>query len=168
MIENNIKDYLFDEIEKIISYRPSAEQIFDYIYGVLNTKHYVEKYNDLLKQNYPRIVYPTSMEMFETVVYYGNLLKAIHLDNPGEYLTRTEVTVNKHRFDDGKLYLNKDLYLEIDSETWEFKIGACQVIKNWIKSREGESILLEEFKNIIWKVENTIYIKEKLNSSWSL
>lgn len=167
MIESNIKDHLFDEIEKIISYRPTGEQIFDYIYGILNTKHYVEKYNDLLKQNYPRIVYPTDVDMFEIVAYYGNLLKAIHLDNP-EFETITEVTINKHKFDDGKLHLNKDSYLEIDSETWEFKIGACQVIKNWIKAREGESIILEELKNVIWKVENTIYIKEKLNSSWTL
>ena len=49
----NIKEYLFEEMQQITGLEViTPEQMMDYIYGVLNSPCYVEKFNDLLKQNY--------------------------------------------------------------------------------------------------------------------
>ena len=44
----NLKKEIVDEIEKIVG-KVSPEDIFDYIYAVLHSPNYREKYKDFLK-----------------------------------------------------------------------------------------------------------------------
>lgn len=61
------------------SHITTPEQIFDYIYGVLHTPSYREKYKEFLKIDFPRIPYPENKADFERVVSIGNKLRKLHL-----------------------------------------------------------------------------------------
>ncbi len=61
------------------SHITTPEQVFDYIYGVLHTPSYREKYKEFLKIDFPRIPYPENKAEFERIVSIGNKLRKLHL-----------------------------------------------------------------------------------------
>ena len=62
-----------------IADEPSASQaIFDYIYGVLHSPTYRERYKEFLKVDFPRIPYPKVAAEFEHYRHYGNQLRELH------------------------------------------------------------------------------------------
>ena len=61
------------------SHKTSPEQIFDYIYGVLHTPSYRERYKEFLKIDFPRIPYPQNAEEFNRIASIGEKLRKLHL-----------------------------------------------------------------------------------------
>lgn len=68
--------------------------ILDYIYAVLHSPIYREKYKEFLKIDFPRVPYPTNKETFWQLVKLGGELRQIHLlDSPTveKYITQYPV-----------------------------------------------------------------------------
>ena len=53
--------------------------ILDYIYAVLHSPNYREKYKEFLKIDFPRVPYPEDKETFWQLVKLGGELRQIHL-----------------------------------------------------------------------------------------
>ena len=53
--------------------------LLDYIYAVLHSPSYREKYKEFLKIDFPRVPYPTSLSKFQTLTKLGSELRQIHL-----------------------------------------------------------------------------------------
>src|SRR5699024_5245546 len=53
--------------------------LLDYIYAVLHSPTYREKYKEFLKINFPRVPYPKDTEKFWKLVKLGGELRQIHL-----------------------------------------------------------------------------------------
>lgn len=53
--------------------------VLDYIYAVLHSPAYREKYKEFLKIDFPRVPYPTSAEKFWDLVALGGELRELHL-----------------------------------------------------------------------------------------
>lgn len=167
-IESNIKESFIKEINDCLGDTEiQAKHIMDYIYGYLNMPSYVEKYNDLLKQNYPRVPYPKDYDEFYKIASIGRELRLLHLF---EFETKTstdiefpcKINVNKKL----EISVNNDIIFQLKNDIWEFKIGACQILKNWIKARADEEITFEEFSHflkMITAIEETIKLRKKLN-----
>ena len=58
---------------------PSPEDIFHYIYAVLHTPQYRERYREFLKVDFPRIPYPKDADSFSRLAAIGERLVAVHL-----------------------------------------------------------------------------------------
>lgn len=56
--------------------------LLDYIYTVLHSPTYREKYKEFLKIDFPRVPYPTDSETFWQLVELGGKLRNIHLLEP--------------------------------------------------------------------------------------
>ena len=65
-----LKKEIVNEIEKIIG-KTTPENIFDYIYAVLHSPTYREKYKEFLKIDFPRVPYPKNKKQFEILVALG-------------------------------------------------------------------------------------------------
>ncbi|MGN6617849.1 MAG: type ISP restriction/modification enzyme [Ilyomonas sp.] len=85
--------------------------ILDYIYAVLHSPTYREKYKEFLKIDFPRVPYPKDAATFWQLVKRGGQLRQIHLlESPvvEKYITQYPVdgsnTVTKPRYEDGKVY----------------------------------------------------------------
>lgn len=59
--------------------RPSEVKVFDYIYGVLHSPAYRDKFAEFLKIDFPRIPYPPSPEVFAHISEKGEQLRRLHL-----------------------------------------------------------------------------------------
>jgi predicted helicase len=53
--------------------------ILDYIYAVLHSPKYREKYKEFLKIDFPRVPYPKDQKTFFDLVELGSQLREIHL-----------------------------------------------------------------------------------------
>jgi len=74
----NLNKEILTEIEKTTG-KVSPEDILDYIYAVLHSPAYREKYKEFLKIDFPRVPYPKDKKTFEKLVKLGTELRGLHL-----------------------------------------------------------------------------------------
>ncbi len=128
--------------------------ILDYIYAVLHSPTYREKYKEFLKIDFPRVPYPKDKETFFKLVQFGGELRQIHLlESPAveKYITQYPVdgdnAVNKIKFLDGKVYINDTQHFAgVPEVAWSFFIGGYQPAQKWLKDRKGRNL---EFDDIL-------------------
>ena len=130
---------------------PSPEDTLDYIYAVLHSPNYREKYKEFLKIDFPRVPVPTQVE-FDRLVPLGRELRELHLmkspaiDNYATtYPEAGSDEVEKIIYDDGKVYINATQYFGNVPETaWNFYIGGYQPAQKWLKDRKGRVLSSED------------------------
>jgi predicted helicase len=136
--------------------------LLDYIYAVLHSPKYREKYKEFLKTDFPRVPYP-SIENFWQLVELGGNLRALHLledktldtriiDINGEGTTEIKNKLNKKDFtiEDDKvtLNLNEDIsIINIPLIAWNFYIGGYQPAQKWLKDRVGRTLTRQDLKH---------------------
>jgi predicted helicase len=128
--------------------------ILDYIYAVLHSPTYREKYKEFLKIDFPRVPYPSDKETFWKLVKLGGEIRQIHLlESPitDKYITQYPIDgsniVVKPTFKDGKVYINETQYFNDVPETaWNFYIGGYQPAQKWLKDRKDRKL---EFEDIL-------------------
>ncbi len=75
----------------------SPTDILDYIYAVLHSPTYREKYKEFLKIDFPRVPYPKDLQTFENLVSLGAQLRQLHLlesDVTEKYITQYPIAGN--------------------------------------------------------------------------
>jgi len=144
--------------QKYPNYTP--EKVLGYIYAILHSPTYREKYADFLKIDFPKIPFCEDEKTFERLSKLGNELIEYHLLNEipqgKEYkdLVRLygegDSTINKITFVEGengknRLYVNNNIYFEhIPNEVYEFYIGGYQVLNKYLKDRKGKELNMNE------------------------
>jgi predicted helicase len=127
--------------------------ILDYIYAVLHSPTYREKYKEFLKIDFPRVPYPT-IEVFWQLVKLGGELRQIHLlESPTveKYITQYPIDgsneVSRPKYEDGKVYINETQYFDnVPEVAWNFYIGGYQPAQKWLKDRKERTL---EFDDIL-------------------
>ena len=126
--------------------------ILDYIYGVLYSNKYRNKYKEFLKIDFPRIPYPKNANYFFKIAQLGKQLRKIHLfESPvvNEFITSYPVNgdneVIKPQYKDNKVYINKTQYFNnVPEIAWNFYIGGYQPAQKWLKDRKGRILSYED------------------------
>ncbi|MBX3723163.1 MAG: N-6 DNA methylase [Turneriella sp.] len=131
--------------------------LLDYIYGVLHSPNYREKYKEFLKIDFPRVPYPASAKEFWAFAELGGELRALHLmESPklGKLITKFSVSgsneVEKISFEPttkglGKVFINKDQYFDgVPEVAWSFYIGGYQPAQKWLKDRKGRVLTTDD------------------------
>lgn len=148
--------------------------ILDYIYGVLHSNKYRNKYKEFLKIDFPRIPYPESSDYFFKIAELGKQLRKIHLlESPivNEFVTSYPVggdnEVIKPEYKDNKVYINKTQHFDnVPEIAWNFYIGGYQPAQKWLKDRKGRILSYEEvmhYQKIIKALLETHTIMQRLN-----
>jgi len=154
--------------------------ILDYIYGVLHSPAYREKYKEFLKIDFPRVPYPENAAVFWFYAKAGKDLRKLHLmesDRLRKLITKYPVhgdniiTQIKNRpMQNGKMrvYINDTQYFdEVPQEAWEFYIGGYQPAQKWLKDRKGRKLSAQEnlhWQKIIAALSETQRVMQTLNS----
>jgi predicted helicase len=170
----NLKKEIVDEIESIVG-KTSPEDIFDYIYAILHSPSYREKYKEFLKIDFPRIPYPKDKKNFEKLVKLGSELRELHLlelPKVNKFITTYPVagsdTVDmKPELKDGKVFINNKQYFgNVPEIAWSFWIGGYQPAQKWLKDRKGRELTngdIEHYQKMIVALTETGRIIEKVN-----
>lgn len=112
----------------------SPIDILDYIYAVLHSPSYREKYKEFLKIDFPRVPYPEDAKTFWKLVKLGGELRQIHLlESPivENYITSYPISgdnkVGKVRYENSRVYINDTQYFDkVPEVAWSFYIGGYQ------------------------------------------
>jgi predicted helicase len=129
--------------------------ILDYIYAVLHSPSYREKYKEFLKIDFPRVPYPKDATTFWQLVALGGELRQIHLLESSvvsKPITGFPVggdnTVAKIAYTDGRVFFNDTQYFDGVPETaWNFYIGGYQPAQKWLKDRKGRKLKYDEIQH---------------------
>lgn len=161
----NLDETIWRQINDNIGQDALPEDIFDYIYGVLHSPNYREKYKEFLKVDFPRIPYPKNAEEFEHFRTNGHQLRELHLMHnvPQSMVTFPHggnMTVealrwewNKDDGNSGNVWINDTQCFEgVPAVAWEMFIGGYQPAQKWLKDRKGRKLSsddVEHYRNII-------------------
>ena len=148
----NLNPQIVREIESKVG-QTTPESIFDYIYGVLHSPSYREKYREFLKIDFPRIPYPENKDKFEHYRKYGEQLRKLHLmtDIPPSSVTFPiggDCVVDKPVYNNGRVYINKTQYFDnVPQSAWEFYVGGYQPAQKYLKDRKGRTLSVNEVEH---------------------
>lgn len=160
----NLDEKIWRKIDKCTKHKTTPEQVFDYIYGVLHTPSYREKYKEFLKIDFPRIPYPENKEEFERIASIGNKLRKLHLmeeipPQATSFDIEGDNAVSEIRFereipdqvgDDnyGKVFINKTQYFgNVPELAWNFYIGGYQPAQKWLKDRKNRTLTYDDISH---------------------
>jgi len=147
-------DLTFTNEKEITANTFAPIDILDYIYAVLHSPSYREKYKEFLKIDFPRVPYPRDKESFWQLVKLGGEIRQIHLlESPvvekfiTEYPVDGNHIVTKPIFIKGKVYINDTQYFDnVPEVAWNFYIGGYQPAQKWLKDRKDRKL---EFDDIL-------------------
>ena len=152
--------FVNEKIEDSTTFAPI--DILDYIYAVLHSPNYREKYKEFLKIDFPRVTYPKP-ETFWQLVSLGGKLRSLHLledtslderiidiKGEGELLIKNSLNKKDFTIEDEKveLRLNDEVsVVNIPLVAWEFYIGGYQPAQKWLKDRVGRVLNRADMKH---------------------
>ncbi len=182
--EPNLKAEYLRALAQQIGYEPSPEQVLAYLYAVLHSPTYRQRYASFLRQDFPRVPLPVSAEQFDALASLGQALIDLHLLRTPQ-LSQSHVCypvsgsnrVEKGypRYDapiphqhDGRVWINPKQYFEgVPGAVWNFTFGGYQVCQKWLKDRR-ERILsnaeIETYRQIIVALEETLRIMAQIDA----
>ena len=148
--------------------------ILDYIYAVLHSPIYREKYKEFLKIDFPRVPYPKDLQTFWQLVNLGGQIRQIHLlESPivESYITQYPIDgdniVNKISYKNEKVFINETQYFAgVPAIAWEFFIGGYQPAQKWLKDRKGRKLEFDDilhYQKIIVALFETSRIMNEIN-----
>lgn len=145
--QENISDWAVKQFLSALGTNVDKWQIFHYVYGLLHSPEYREKYQANLKRELPRIPLPKSIEQFQAFVSAGERLAELHvnyesqkeypleqIENPDKLLN-WRVEKMKLTKDKTAIIYNDFLTLAgIPPEAFEYKLGNRSALE-WIIDR---------------------------------
>ncbi len=150
------------------------QDLFDYIYAVLHSPSYRERYKEFLKIDFPRIPYPTDWEKFRDLAEKGEELRQLHLmenlpNSTGiSFPQAGSLQVDCYRWQDNRVYINSEQYFEgVPESAWNIFIGGYQPAQKWLKDRKGMILSFEDVKHyqhIIYVLQQTERIMNEIDN----
>lgn len=152
-----------------------AEAVLAYVYAVLYTPSYRERFGDFIKRDFPRVPLPSSAAAFSRLSKLGSELIDLHLlksepPNVASYPQKGDNRVEKADFDLSKsrVHINGAQYFDgVQQDVWNFTVGGYQVASKWLKDRKGRVLSFNEldtYRKMIAAVTETIRIQKKLDT----
>ena len=129
--------------------------ILDYIYAVLHSPTYREKYKEFLNIDFPRVPYPKDKDTFWKLVKLGGEIRQIHLlesdvvDKPiSKYPHTGTNVVGKTKYENGNVYINEtQCFEDVPEVAWNFYIGGYQPAQKWLKDRKDRELQIDDIRH---------------------
>ena len=167
------------------------EDIFGYIYAVLHSHHYCDRYEAHLKIDFPRVPPPESPELFQRLTKAGHELLALHLLDSlelNEFITTytgpRNPEVGRVGWSDDTIWLDAGKtnahqgqraikpgtigFQGVPEGVWDFHIGGYQICHKWLKDRKGRMLSDEDvahYQKIIVALNETIRIMANIEEA---
>lgn len=166
-------EFVAEKIDNKSTFAPI--DILDYIYAVLHSPTYREKYKEFLKIDFPRVPYPKDKDTFWQLVKLGGEIRQIHLLESAkveEYITSYPIDgdniVDNPKYKDTKVYINDTQYFDnVPEVAWNFYIGGYQPAQKWLKDRKDRKLEYEDilhYQKIIVALTETYRLMKEIDA----
>ncbi len=168
----NLNEKMIKELNKLYSREIPQEDIFFYIYGLLQSKKYRKRYEEFLKRDFPRIPFPNDYFNFIEISQLGKELADLHLmQKQRQSSVKFEISgsniIELIKYSDSKVYINKIQYFDgIPENIWNYYVGSYHVLDKWLKYRKDKELTVHEilhFIQIVEVIKCTLRIMEEID-----
>jgi len=155
----------------------TAEDIFCYVYGVLHSPGYRNRYAEFLKIDFPRLPLTGNRDLFFELVKFGGELSALHLlESPNLNHATTEFIGGRNQAVEKVTWLNDAVWFDkaqttgfkgVPRTVWNFRIGGYQVCEKWLKDRKGRTLSNEDithYRKITVALSETIRLMAEIDT----
>lgn len=173
----NIAKEVFENLQGAFKKKPTPEEILCYIYAMLYSNVYREKYAEFLKIDFPRIPFTKDYKLFKQLAALGEELTQLHLlkskllSKPiAKFRGAGEDVIEKVVY--GKencVYINPGKYFEgVSPVVWNYQIGGYQVMEKFLKDRKGRHMTdAETYCKIATAIHHTIIIQKQIDEIYA-
>jgi predicted helicase len=182
---NFITDHNHPDAGKKRTFNPL--DVLDYIYAILHSPTYRERYKEFLKIDFPRIPFTSDKKLFWKLVEKGRELREYHLmehDKSNKLITKFPVSGSNEvrnrltktdpgfKLTDkenkiGRVWINEEQYFDnVPELAWNFYIGGYQPAQKWLKDRRDRKLSydeIEHYQKIIVALVNTDRIMKEID-----
>ncbi|WP_308276405.1 type ISP restriction/modification enzyme [Prevotella sp.] len=169
----NLNDEEWQKFNNAIGRVAPPDELLAYIYAVLHSPSYRERYKEFLKVDFPRIPLPTSESEFVRLAQIGQQLIDLHMmRNTQSWKCDTTFPepgsqqIDMLKWKDKQVWINKQQYFgNVPEEVWNFYIGGYQPAQKWLKDRKGRTLVFDDIKHylyIIHALAETIKLMQKI------
>ncbi|OPG51562.1 DNA methyltransferase [Helicobacter pylori] len=157
-------------------------EILGYIYALLYSPNYRKRYEDFLKNDYPKILFTKNKDLFRVLSLLGIELIGLHvlnqesLNHSFEKLKDATIgescykethernpIIKKPSHNEQRLYINHSAYFSgVSQEIYDYRIGGYCVLDKYLKSHKNEPCNFDHVTNIIKVIARTIEIQKTL------
>lgn len=153
----------------------TPENILFYVYAVLFSSKFRNKYQQYLNKDFPRVPYPTSKDGFLRLARLGERLVKTHTSFESFVVSNDlhrlkgegNNIVEKSNLKNDNLYINKTQYFSsVSKEVYSLTIGGNSPLQKYLKDRKGKQLNTNDilsFKKIICAIEHTIQITKEID-----
>ncbi|WP_459111146.1 type ISP restriction/modification enzyme, partial [Helicobacter pylori] len=169
-------------IDKHYNHSFEPLEILGYIYALLYSPNYRKRYEGFLKNDYPKILFTESKDLFRVLSLLGIELIGLHVLNQeslnysfeklkdatiGEscYIEAHERSpiIKKPSHNEQRLYINHNAYFSgVSQEIYDYRIGGYCVLDKYLKSHKNEPCDFDHVTHIIKVIARTIEIQKTL------
>jgi predicted helicase len=182
----NISPKFLTKLEQNLSYLPTPDAIFHYIYAILHSPTYRSRYAEFLKIDFPRIPITRNVDLFRQLGELGEKLVNLHLmkspilnetssrfiDNGGGCI----VDAGHPKYESGKVVINKqkDGFMDVPEAVWNFHVGGYQVCRQWLEDRKGRTLSQDDighYQKIVVALAQSISLMNQIDAaipSWPI
>jgi predicted helicase len=162
----------------------SADNVFSYIYGVLNSPGYLSEFEALLHDDYPRIPFASDLDMFVEMAGLGrrildlHLLEAQDIQGMGDLVCgfpvvgTDEVDRVAFRPSERRVYINASQYFDgVTPAMWDYQIGDYQPLKKWLEDRRGRTLDLVDqrhYMKFATAIQKVVSLSTQLDATWQV
>ena len=152
-----------------------GEQIGAYIYALMNSSAYRQKFDGLLQTGFPPVAVARDWELAQHMISMGKKLICLHQaplksrsrKNPLTAELNVPKGARRVTFVDGMIRVGRTVILDNVSEaTWNFKIGTHQVLKKWLSARREQTLVgqnIEKAADLLQRIDRTMKITAELD-----
>lgn len=165
-----------------------VEDLFHYVYAILNSRSYRERYSSQLRTGFPRVPLGLPASTTSKLVGYGRCLVGLHLldeDYPGRVelvdsvlhsnqiggCVRHRVNAPKSavfKFDGNRIVLSPSLAVgPVSLRAWNYSVGGYQVLAKWLQARKKSGLQDESVAHlcrVVDAIETTLAVVDDLDS----
>jgi len=171
----NLNKEIVTEIEKTLCKTFEPIDLLDYIYAMLHSPSYRERYKEFLKIDFPRVPYPSDAELFWELAKLGGELRHLHLLEDVEprqdlatFFGAGNNVVTKVTCEDDKVRINATQYFNrVPVEVQCFYMGGYQPAQKWLKDRKDRSLCAEDivhYQKMIAALSETIRLMAEIDA----
>ena len=130
-----------------IRYKPNPDELIHYLYGILHSQIYRNRYEEFLKTDFPHVPFTTKTELFHSIRALGSELVALHLfksrnldKSMSIYTGGPNPVIEKVSYAGDTVWIDSAQtrgFRGVPDAVWSFHIGGYQVCEKWLKDRKG-------------------------------
>ncbi len=172
----NFKSNFLNSIDSHLSRGVDPEDLFYYIYSILNSNQYRKRYSEFIAIDFPKIPFTSDYDLFSKISKKGRVLATTQLMKNTEPLSQVTLkgegnnvvgVMSEKSHKGNRLYINETQYFDgVGKNLYNYHIGSYRICHKWLKDRKGQKLSNQDvlhYRKMMSVIEQTTKLSDELD-----